>query len=275
MRRSTASGSESGLRLKVNLPPKTVVPSADLQELLLGVLGHGKCPKWAKVQRKDPPHVCVVTYPGVLHGLYCQAMSRSCKWLFQALGPAVKTQLQGRYLRRDSALWDLWMLRRGGAPAPAAPAPAPSAPAPDPATAAAAAAPATVAPCPAKRAAVAQYLLTPEERSRIGFQSAGADGYVQLPPRAAGPEPDRLDLVAIDCEMCVTAQGPELTRATVISGSGGVLYDELVKPYNEITKYLTHVSGITEVPPCACCWTCKGNGPVVAPMTSCNTRLVS
>ena len=51
---------------------------------------------------------------------------------------------------------------------------------------------------------------------------------------------------AVDCEMCETAQGLELTRLTIIDKDLTVLLDTLVKPKNRIINYLTKYSGITE-----------------------------
>uniref|UniRef100_A0A4W4EM25 Exonuclease domain-containing protein n=1 Tax=Electrophorus electricus TaxID=8005 RepID=A0A4W4EM25_ELEEL len=71
------------------------------------------------------------------------------------------------------------------------------------------------------------------------------DGYVKtfskpLPPDGNG------GVYALDCEMCYTKQGLELTRVTVIDSSLKVVYDTFVKPESIVVDYNTRFSGVTE-----------------------------
>ncbi|KAJ1514305.1 hypothetical protein HMI54_014096 [Coelomomyces lativittatus] len=52
-------------------------------------------------------------------------------------------------------------------------------------------------------------------------------------------------LLSIDCEMCGTKNGSELTRVSVMAHDGKVLLNEFVKPHNPILDYRTLYSGIT------------------------------
>ncbi|XP_023946138.2 RNA exonuclease 5 [Bicyclus anynana] len=53
-------------------------------------------------------------------------------------------------------------------------------------------------------------------------------------------------MFGLDCEMCLTDAGSELTRVSIVNEKHKTIYESLVKPYNKIVDYLTRFSGITE-----------------------------
>ncbi|XP_042335819.1 RNA exonuclease 1 homolog [Sceloporus undulatus] len=65
--------------------------------------------------------------------------------------------------------------------------------------------------------------------------------FEKLPSRDSYP-----GIYALDCEMCYTKQGLELTRVTVIDADLKVVYDTFVKPDHKVVDYNTRFSGVTE-----------------------------
>ncbi|XP_053317741.1 RNA exonuclease 1 homolog [Spea bombifrons] len=71
------------------------------------------------------------------------------------------------------------------------------------------------------------------------------DGFVKTFEKLQ-PADGNLGVYALDCEMCYTTQGLELTRVTVINSELKVVYDTFVQPDNKIVDYNTRFSGVTE-----------------------------
>ena len=55
-----------------------------------------------------------------------------------------------------------------------------------------------------------------------------------------------LNIYALDCEMCYTTKGLELTRITIVDVNSKEVYESLVKPDTQILDYNTRWSGVTE-----------------------------
>ena len=74
-------------------------------------------------------------------------------------------------------------------------------------------------------------------------------GYVETMPNEEVPPSEKSDyypgIFALDCEMCSTTVGNELTRVTVVNLRGQKVYETMVLPPNEIIDYNTRFSGIT------------------------------
>lgn len=88
----------------------------------------------------------------------------------------------------------------------------------------------------------------------IATDGCTRDRFVQTKPRAEASSTDgdapsngtKVALMyALDCEMCETDIGMELTRVTVVDADCKVVYDQLVKPQSTVINYHTEFSGIT------------------------------
>jgi len=73
-------------------------------------------------------------------------------------------------------------------------------------------------------------------------QEGAADGV----SKDSKDDADRGLLLGVDCEMVQTASGSALARVSIVGSDGQVLYDQLVRPTEPVTDYLTEFSGITE-----------------------------
>lgn len=70
-------------------------------------------------------------------------------------------------------------------------------------------------------------------------------GYVTTMDKDENYVCTKKDIFALDCEMCYTIEGLELTRITIVNYDEKVVYDKYVQPQNRVIDYNTRYSGIT------------------------------
>ncbi|XP_061223130.1 RNA exonuclease 5 isoform X1 [Neopsephotus bourkii] len=91
------------------------------------------------------------------------------------------------------------------------------------------------------------YILTLEEQRKNDYPikgSPGSKGYIYT--ECDQQRTDSSPLFGLDCEMCLTAKGNEVTRVSLVDAQGQCLLNELVKPENRVMNYLTRFSGVTK-----------------------------
>ncbi|XP_008842070.1 RNA exonuclease 5 isoform X2 [Nannospalax galili] len=94
---------------------------------------------------------------------------------------------------------------------------------------------------------VTRCLLTKEEMERFHFPLQGSPSCEDfILTKCNGSVTDSSPLFGLDCEMCLTSKGRELTRVSLVTDGGHCVMDELVKPDDKILDYLTCFSGITK-----------------------------
>ncbi|KFP79000.1 Putative RNA exonuclease NEF-sp, partial [Acanthisitta chloris] len=98
-----------------------------------------------------------------------------------------------------------------------------------------------------KKQGLTSYTLTLEEQKKNDYPIKGAPGckgYIST--ECDQQRTDSSPLFGLDCEMCLTAKGNEVTRVSLVDAQGQCLLNELVKPESTVMNYRTRFSGVTK-----------------------------
>uniref|UniRef100_A0A8D3E2Y6 RNA exonuclease 5 n=1 Tax=Scophthalmus maximus TaxID=52904 RepID=A0A8D3E2Y6_SCOMX len=98
-----------------------------------------------------------------------------------------------------------------------------------------------------QRRGLTAYLLTQEEMVGSHYPVKGESlcDKIHINTESVDSVTDSSPLYGLDCEMCLTEKGNELTRVSLVDSDGNCVLDDLVKPETRILNYLTKFSGIT------------------------------
>ncbi|CAJ1054008.1 RNA exonuclease 5-like [Xyrichtys novacula] len=97
-----------------------------------------------------------------------------------------------------------------------------------------------------QRRGLTAYALSQEQMIKSHYPVKGMPGFEDfVNTDSVEYVTDSSPLFGLDCEMCLTVKGYELTRVSLVDHDGNCVLDELVKPQNRILNYLTKFSGIT------------------------------
>ncbi|NXP02857.1 REXO5 exonuclease, partial [Thinocorus orbignyianus] len=97
-----------------------------------------------------------------------------------------------------------------------------------------------------KKRGLTSYILTLEEQKKYDYplkDSRKCRGFVCT--ECDQQRTDSSPLFGLDCEMCLTEKGNEVTRVSLVDAQGRCLLNELVKPESTVVHYRTRFSGIT------------------------------
>ncbi|XP_077545452.1 putative exonuclease GOR [Haemaphysalis longicornis] len=79
---------------------------------------------------------------------------------------------------------------------------------------------------------------------RVGIpkkKNTSAHGFVRRKPRPGATG----GVYALDCEMCFTIRGLEVTKVSLVGWDGTPVYESYVRPSSSVLDYITAISGVT------------------------------